>query len=202
MATATISPATSLTNLERADLDQLEARISDGISTWRAVAKAHETIKCGKPTFEAIGRDLLEIDRRQLFRPTYATFIEYLRRRWKICRSRAYQLRAAAKVVEKCQAEGVPPPRSEWHARLMRRGASMPITAAPTPADEFEEEDDEIEDDVADRAYRQRPGLAMTARVEKLLAELRKIHAKHPWRTRADELLDLYRDTVLPWPAK
>ena len=30
---------------------------------------------------------------------------------------------------------------------------------------------------------------------------LKKLHADHPWRTKADQLLGLYRDTVLPWPA-
>jgi hypothetical protein len=52
------------------------------------------------------------------------------------------------------------------------------------------------------RMAQQRPGVTRTEEIATLLGKLRKLHAAHPWRARADELLRLYEDVVLPWPAE
>jgi hypothetical protein len=46
--------------------------------------------------------------------------------------------------------------------------------------------------------YRTR--LAITQTIVELLEKLRTLHASHPFRTKADELLARYKDVVLPFP--
>jgi hypothetical protein len=53
---------------------------------------------------------------------------------------------------------------------------------------------------IAELVNELRSTLTRTELIERLLDELRELHKSHPWRARADQLLDLYKQTVLPWP--
>jgi hypothetical protein len=52
---------------------------------------------------------------------------------------------------------------------------------------------------IAERVNELRASLTRTELIERLLGELRELHKTHPWRARADQLRDLYQQTVLPW---
>jgi hypothetical protein len=64
------------------------------------------------------------------------------------------------------------------------------------PAQETKRENELI----AQRVKEFRSSLTRTELIENLLSELRELHKTHPWRARADQLLDLYKEVVLPWP--
>jgi hypothetical protein len=191
MGSATISPAMPLSVGECADFAQLETTIDQGRETFCEVVKARQFIKARRETFQAVIRALQEINRRRLYRAEYPTFDLYCRRRWGFSRQRGYQLISAARVSQEREAEGLPAPRSEYQARRMITDGTL-ITAEAGP------EKDRLQ---AKRISATRPGVDKTAKIETLVGELRRLHAAHPWRTRADELLDLYEATVLPWPA-
>ena len=78
-----------LTKPERIQLEELETVISNGIQT-----------------FAEVGNALLAIQKNTLYRAEYKTFELYCRGKWDIGRSRAYQLMAAAGVMENVQHVG------------------------------------------------------------------------------------------------
>ncbi len=65
-----------------------------------ALAECETVIERGLETFYAIGRSLLTIRDRRLYREQYGTFEDYLRDRWGIDRTYANRLIQSAKVVE------------------------------------------------------------------------------------------------------
>jgi protein gp37 len=85
------------------NLDQLEAIIERGLST-----------------FIEVGTALLEIRNGRLYRATHATFEEYCEKRWHFSRPRAYQLMDAAQVVSNLSTN-VDKPRTEAQARELVR---------------------------------------------------------------------------------
>lgn len=76
--------------------------MSDPLSADEAQILAHyeEVIARGIKTFVEVGRALMTIRDRKLYRANYATFEAYCRERWDLSRPYAYQLIDAAVVVE------------------------------------------------------------------------------------------------------
>lgn len=66
----------------------------------REFAKLESVIESGLSSFIATGNALAKIRDAELYRANHATFDAYCRDRWKIAKSRAYQLIAAATTVE------------------------------------------------------------------------------------------------------
>jgi hypothetical protein len=62
--------------------------------------RCEEIIEHGLVTFLEVGRALLMIRDKRLYRETHATFEDYLHERWSLTRNRAYRLIEAAEVVE------------------------------------------------------------------------------------------------------
>lgn len=77
-----IKTAASLTNTEKARLEQCEAAIERGLNT-----------------FVEVGRALTEIRDSKLYRIGFKTFDAYCKERWEIDRTRAYQLIGQANIV-------------------------------------------------------------------------------------------------------
>jgi hypothetical protein len=76
--------------------------MSDPLSSDEAQILAHyeEVIERGIKTFVEVGRALMTIRDRKLYRANYATFEAYCRERWDLSRPYAYQLIDASVVVE------------------------------------------------------------------------------------------------------
>lgn len=66
----------------------------------RTLGELEAEIDENLPTFLVVGRALLEIQQRQLYKPQYASFAEYCAKRFNIQHSRAYQLMDAAKTAK------------------------------------------------------------------------------------------------------
>lgn len=66
----------------------------------REFAKLESVIESGLDGFVKVGNALAKIRDAELYRENHATFDSYCRDRWKIAKSRAYQLIAAASTVE------------------------------------------------------------------------------------------------------
>ena len=79
----------TMTAAERADLTRLES-----------------TVKAGLSHSIAVGQALAEIRDRQLFREAFMSFEDYANDRWKLSKSRVYQLIAAAGVAENVHPGG------------------------------------------------------------------------------------------------
>ncbi len=84
--------STDLTTTEQRDLSRLEQAISAGIRIFHRVGKA-----------------IMEIQRRRLYRATHPTFEAYCADRWDFGRQYAYRLIAAADVVEALSPNGRQP---------------------------------------------------------------------------------------------
>jgi N6-adenosine-specific RNA methylase IME4 len=94
--------AKSLSPVEQVRLDTLEAVVEGGLKVF----------------FE-VGTALLEIRDSRLYRQSYDTFEAYCRVRWNIKRQRAYELMAAAAVVENLSEISDKLPERESHAAAM-----------------------------------------------------------------------------------
>src|SRR5579859_6827494 len=157
----------------------------------RALARLESIVDRGKETFRDVALALLEIRDRKLYRASGESFREYCRRRFDFGQAYSYRLAAAAELILECEEKGLPAPKNEQQARrAMQEAKAARNGHAPTPRDEVDR-----------RIDQSRPGLGKTAKIEELLAKLKKLHRDHPWHLKADELLGLYRDVVLPWPA-
>lgn len=86
----------ALTTVEARDLRALEKVVQQGIAT-----------------FHAVGRALLEIRDRRLYRAAYSAFDDYCRDRWKFTRQHALRLIDAAGVVDDVTPIGVIPKESQ-----------------------------------------------------------------------------------------
>jgi hypothetical protein len=94
-----------------------------GLSTVEAkeFKKCESTIATGLKAFLAVGEALFKIRDNRLYRREYESFEDYLRRKWKISRTRGYQLIDAAKVAKDLAGDKtirvvakLVPPRREW----------------------------------------------------------------------------------------
>ena len=80
--------------------DFLELAILDGATpSTLSLPELERVIERGQQTFIEVGRALLEIRDRRLYRETHATFEAYCRERWGWGRSNAYELMDAARVA-------------------------------------------------------------------------------------------------------
>ena len=85
---------------ESATLESLEAVIEQGL-----------------PHYEEVALAMLEIYERKLFKP--ASFKGYLKDRWKMSRSRGYQLLKFARLKKMSTVVGIPGVRNERQARAL-----------------------------------------------------------------------------------
>jgi hypothetical protein len=90
----------TLTTSERRDLETLEGVVQRGLDT-----------------FIEVGQALAEIRDRRLYRQTHGTFEAYCQEKWRLSRTRAYQLIDAAAVSTTVDSAGLPPPANEAQAR-------------------------------------------------------------------------------------
>jgi hypothetical protein len=90
-------------------------------SERRKFAACERTIKGGLKTFLAVGRALLCIRDDRLYREGYGTFDEYCEQKWKLHKTRAYQLMGAAQVFDTLEKSPpmveVPMPENERQIR-------------------------------------------------------------------------------------
>jgi len=99
--------------------DFLELAILDGATpSTLSLPELERVIERGQQTFIEVGRALLEIRDRRLYRETYATFEAYCRERWGWNRRYANRQIDAARVVDAVGPTG-PKPESEREARAM-----------------------------------------------------------------------------------
>jgi hypothetical protein len=83
----------------------------------RKFAKLESIIESGLSSFIATGNALAKIRDAELYRGTHKTFDAYCRDRWKIAKSRAYQLIAAAETIEAISTVVDVVPANERQAR-------------------------------------------------------------------------------------
>ncbi len=87
--------------------------------------KLESVIERGQKTFIEVGKALMEINQRKLYRDTHSTFPDYCREKWGFAKSRAYQLIESAKVVGNVHSCGqIEPPANEAQARPL---AQLPV---------------------------------------------------------------------------
>jgi hypothetical protein len=99
--------------------DFLELAILDGATpSTLSLPELERVIERGQQTFIEVGRALLEIRDRRLYRETHATFEAYCRERWGWSRRHANRQIEAARVVDAVGPVG-PKPESERQARAM-----------------------------------------------------------------------------------
>jgi len=182
-----------LSEAERQDLHRLEATIDRGREVFVKVSRAYSTIRKGREEYQAVLRAMLEVHRKKLYRE-HGTFRNYVAKKLKLSLSRAYQLLAAARVFERCEAQGLPMPKNESQVRLRGQGKkSSPASATALPAPSMAAP--AAEEGPLSSFIECRPGVVI--RIEELLAELRQLHASHACRGNLDKLLAEYRATVL-----
>ena len=103
----------------------IDSRLAERLSAieQRALQRAESTIAKGMKAFVAVVLALKEIRDRRLYRDRYSTFQEYCARRWELSRPRAYELCAAAEVVEDLSAIADIPllPENEAQTRPLTR---------------------------------------------------------------------------------
>lgn len=90
----------TLSRQERAELERCEGIIGAGLEEFRRVGEALAAVRDGR-----------------LYRAAHATFADYLRVRWDLSRSRAYQLITAAEVAAEVSTNGGQGPANERQAR-------------------------------------------------------------------------------------
>lgn len=106
-----VSTGFTLTPAEKNDLQKYETLISAKLTA-----------------FFDVGRALLDIKVRKLYRQEFPTFEEYCRRRWDLNRSHAYRLVDAAEVCSKLSPMGdIPLPQTE---RQIRPLCGLPVESA------------------------------------------------------------------------
>lgn len=106
-----MSDETALTVSEEAELRTLEL-----------------TIERGLKTFVDVGKALMEIRDKRLYRQQYGTFEDYCRERWAMARRTAYQMIEAAEVVENVRNCAQIAPANEAQARPL---TSLPAEVQP-----------------------------------------------------------------------
>jgi hypothetical protein len=186
---------TPLTHDEKADFARLEQQIQKGRQAFRSVALA-----------------LREIRDRLLYRADYATFDDYCRERFNFGKWHGGELAAAGWIIVLCEAEGLPAPENLKQARNIRRFLRIP---RPKGRPSEAKDDDpkpiperlaKLRDFLRTHSYKKlKPraplpaGYPVEAKVKQHLQVLRVITDLHPWKDKANELLDRYAATVFPW---
>lgn len=100
--------------------DFLERAILDGATpSTLSLPELERVIERGQQTFIEVGRALLEIRDRRLYRETHATFEAYCRERWGWGRDYAYKHIDAAHVANALSTSVGKLPASEAQARAM-----------------------------------------------------------------------------------
>ncbi len=88
-------------------------------SERHSLAELEEVIAKGLQTFHVVGKALLEIRDKRLYKEQYSTWEDYCRERWEIGRAHAYRLINAADVVADLSPIGDTGPRNEAQARAL-----------------------------------------------------------------------------------
>ena len=85
----------------------------------RPLPELESVIERGLGTFVEVGRALLEIQERRLYRAAgYRTFADYVAKRWDLSKAHAYRQIEASRVIEILSPIGdIPMPRNEAQAR-------------------------------------------------------------------------------------
>lgn len=81
------------------------------------LAELEAVVERGLLSFAEAGRALAQIKDRRLYRPDFATFSQYLEARWHLTKDYAEKLIAAAIICGELEAQGLPAPTRESHAR-------------------------------------------------------------------------------------
>gem|GEM_PF-2354666 len=106
---------------------------TDQLTLFEVNELAHHegVIAHGLETFVDVGQSLMLIRDRQLYRAKYTTFADYCRKRWKIGKSRAYQLIGAAEVFENVHRGGQTDGDSEPVVAPTTERQTRPLTKLP-----------------------------------------------------------------------
>jgi hypothetical protein len=181
-AIATTSESVLLTVEEREDLVRLEGVVRKNARYFQEFVKA-----------------LAEIRDRRLWRESFPNFGAYCQERFNFKKRQGDALVQAARVVVECEQAGLPAPINQKQAIEMAHAArDKAIARADKKA---------INAMHPSSRRGQLPSLKIkrahekTQTIEDILAHLGRLHRNHPHSARADELLGLYRETILPWPA-
>jgi hypothetical protein len=150
------------------------------------LAELEAVIDAGLPTFQSVGRALLEIRDKKLYRISHPTFEDYCQSRWDISRSWAYRLirdeeKACAKVSQNLSTEWTNPETvaatngevSQRIAELLAKGLEgMEDLSAEEQLEVVQASEGQIEGNNA-AAFR-RASNSPRQVIEKMLARLRK----------------------------
>jgi hypothetical protein len=120
---ASLTTEPRLSEVEVVDTERLRPG-----ATAARLAELEDTIDRGLRTFLQVGRALVEIRERRLYRSAgHATFADYTKQRWGMSRGHAYRTIDAARVVGILQEASVEPlPVNEAQARELARLMSEP----------------------------------------------------------------------------
>ena len=66
----------------------------------KSLADLEVVIQEGLPSFRSVGTALSEVRERQLYKPEYRSFVQYLKDRWDLAKSHAYRTMDAASIAE------------------------------------------------------------------------------------------------------
>lgn len=105
--------------MNRKDLNVLPLPLT--LTEREELARYEGTIYEGLSTFFEVGKALIEIRNRKLYRVDYRTFEQYCRERWNISRAHAYRMIDAAEVVDNLSPNrGQILPANELQARALK----------------------------------------------------------------------------------
>lgn len=102
-------------NMRMVPVTILTARLMEDEQT--RLEQHEQIIERGQKAFIEVGNALKSIQQSRLYRATHGTFVEYLRERWDLKETRAYEFIASAGVVNHLsEISEFPPPQVESHA--------------------------------------------------------------------------------------
>jgi hypothetical protein len=133
-------------------------------------------IEKGLKTFFEVGRALVEINDKRLYRESHKTFADYCEDRWSLSRASAYRHMDAAKVVGVLSPIGDTVPRNEATARPLAALLDQPdmLADAWSEAQEFAEAENRqpmAEDVIGTAAWKEHRKAKIGKAVEKTTAE-------------------------------
>lgn len=160
-------------------------------------ARLQEAIDRGQKDFRTVALALREILERRLYRESHGTFDDYCRVRWGFQKGWGHKLAQAGRVIEKQEANGLPAPRTERHARRINEalahtdGEANAPRKTPPRAGGSSGSQETIE-----------LAAAVTKQIEGHLRTLEELHARHVCSASATHTLLLFRQLILPWPPR